>query len=185
MAFHFPRVHSESSSGFTLIEILVVTSITVLIGGFLVANFSRSRVDLNQVVLTVADAIREAQSSALAGSLVRGEYRCGYGIHFTEKGYSLYAGPDSSTNDCASEDRNFNKGIDEIIRSGVLPNNTLEIALPASDIFFEPPNPTTFINGSSTEGITEGITIQRKGAKCPSADCRIITVSTAGRIEVQ
>jgi prepilin-type N-terminal cleavage/methylation domain-containing protein len=171
--------------GFTLIEVLVVSAITVLITGFLIVNFSRSRVDLNQVALTVTDAIREAQSLALAGSLVRGTYRCGYGIHFDATGYRIYAGPDSSTVDCAAQTRSYEGADDIIIREAFLPNNVLEFVLPIPDIFFEPPNPTTYIGESNAPGVSTTILIRRKGAACPSADCRSITVTTSGRIQSQ
>ena len=169
--------------GFTLIEVLVVAAITVMITGFLITNFSRSRVDLNQVALTTVDAIREAQSQALSGSLLRGTYRCGYGIHFDATSYVLYAGPDSATVDCAAADRNYNAGTNAVVRQAFLPNNVLEFVLPIPDIFFEPPNPTTYIGGSNTAGTFTTIDIRRKDAQCPSADCRSIVVSTSGRIQ--
>lgn len=171
--------------GFTLIEVLVVAAITVIITGFLIANFSRSRVDLNQVALTTVDAIREAQSQALSGSLLRGTYRCGYGIHFESSSYLLYAGPDSATVDCKTTDRNYNPGVDVVVRQAFLPSNVLEFVLPVPDIFFEPPNPTTYIGDSSAAGLSATITIHRAGAQCPSVDCRVISVSTSGRIQTQ
>lgn len=168
--------------GFTLIEVLVVASITVIISGLLIVNFSRSRVDLNQVVIMVTDAIREAQASALSGSLIQGTYRCGYGIHFDENGYTIYAGPDSSAVDCAEEDRDLGPG-DSVVRTALLPNTALEIVIPVPDIFFEPPDPTTYIGNSNDIGVEASIIIRRKGQRCPGPDCRTITVTTAGSIQ--
>jgi prepilin-type N-terminal cleavage/methylation domain-containing protein len=168
--------------GFTLIEVLVVSSITVVITGLLILNFSRSRVDLNQTVITVSDAVREAQ--ALSGSLVQGTYRCGYGIHFSTTGYLIYAGPDATETDCSSEDRNYGAG-DDIVRSATLPNDLLEIVEPAPDIFFEPPNPTTYIDNSSAPGEEAAIIIRREGARCPGPDCRVIIVTTSGQVQTQ
>jgi len=173
----------SKAEGFTLVEILVVASITVFITGILVANFSRSRVDLNQTVLTVTDAIREAQALTLAGSVVKGTARCGFGIHFTPSGYIVYAGPDAATNDCAAQDRNYNAGTDDIVRQALLSNNVLEIAPPFVDIFFEPPDPVTYIGGSSSPAAAADIVVRRKGAQCTqktSADCRTIHVSGTG-----
>jgi type II secretory pathway pseudopilin PulG len=133
--------------GFTLVEVLVVASITVFITGILVANFSRSRTDLNQTALTVIDAVREAQALTLAGSLVQGSHRCGFGIHFMADGYIIYAGPSAALTDCTAQDRNYNAGTDTIIRQALLTNNALEFAAPFTDIFFEPPDPTTYIGG--------------------------------------
>lgn len=171
--------------GFTLLEVLVVTAITVMIAGFLVANFSRSRVQLNQVAVMVQDAVREAQAQALSGSLIRGTYRCGYGVHFDATGYLLYAGPDSASVDCATQDRNYDAASDAIVRQALLPNNALEIVMPAPDIFFEPPDPTTFVGGVSTPGQSASLVIRQKGAPCPSIDCRTIYVTTSGRIQLQ
>lgn len=169
--------------GFTLVEVLVVASITVFITGILIANFSRSRVDLNQTVLTMTDAIREAQALTLAGAVVKGTTRCGFGIHFMPGGYLIYAGPDAAVTDCAAQDRNYNAGTDDIIRQALLSSNVLEIAPPFSDIFFEPPDPTTYIGGSSSPTAEANIVVRRKGAQCAqkvSADCRTIHVSGTG-----
>jgi prepilin-type N-terminal cleavage/methylation domain-containing protein len=171
--------------GFTLIEVLVVSAITVLITGFLVANFSRTRVDLNQTTLLVQDAIRSAQSMALSGALYGrpGTYRCGYGIHFVANGYILYAGPDSGSVDCTAHARTYTAGIDDIVQQSLFSNISLEIASPLPDIFFEPPNPTTYIDGSSAAGSSATINVRRKGTNCPSVDCRTIHVTTSGKIQ--
>ncbi len=173
--------------GFTLIEVLVVLGITALIAGFLMVNFSRTRVDLNQASLLMQDAIRSVQSMALSGALygTPGTYRCGYGIQFTTTGYAIYAGPSSSTVDCAAQSRTFTAGTDEIVRQAVLPDPSLEIVQPAPDIFFEPPNPTTYVNGSSAAGASAVVSVRRKGAACPSIDCRSISITSSGRIQPQ
>lgn len=171
--------------GFTLIEVLVVSAITVLITGFLVSNFSRTRVDLNQTTLLVQDAIRSAQSMALSGALFGrpGTYRCGYGIHFVSDGYIVYAAPDASSIDCTTQDYMYTSGTDEIVQQSIFSNATIEIVQPLPDIFFEPPNPTTYINGSSAVGGSADIYIRRKGSSCPSVDCRTIHVTTSGQIQ--
>lgn len=171
--------------GFTLVEVLVVASITVFITGFLVTNFSRTRVDLNQTSILVLDAIREAQNLALSGSLTHGAYRCGYGVRFEARSVRVYAGPDASTVSCGGENRDYEGGIDETLRQVVLPSSTLEIVQPTEDIFFEPPNPTTYIGNSNAIGKTETIVLKRVSATCPSGDCRSILITTAGRIQLQ
>ena len=181
---------TRTISGFTLLEVVVVAGITVVITSFLIANFSRSRLDLNQVALTITDAIREAQSQALSGSLVRGTHRCGYGIHFMSDSYLIYAGPDTTTVDCASDDRNYNEKEDTVIRTALLENNSLELVLPIPDIFFEPPDPTTYIGGESGPKMLARIVVQKKGKqggreRCPNPDCRLITVTGGGSIQTQ
>jgi prepilin-type N-terminal cleavage/methylation domain-containing protein len=171
--------------GFTLIELLVVSAITVLIAGFLIANFSRTRVDLNQTTSLVQDAIRSAQSMALAGTLYGhpGTYRCGYGIHFLANGYIVYAGPNASSVDCTTQSRTYSSDADDIVNQSLFSNAVLEIAPPLPDIFFEPPNPTTYINGSSAVGLSVDVNVRRQGASCPSVDCRTIHVTTSGQIQ--
>lgn len=175
----------STMKGFTLIEVMVVVSITVVLTGLLITNFSRSRIDLSRTLIMVQDSIREAQADALSGSLIRGSYRCGYGIHFDTNSYFIYAGPDSSAADCSAQNKNYESGIDQIIRQANFGNNILEFyqSPPPPDIFFEPPNPTTYINNSSGGTIHTTIFIGRKGAVCPSDDCRGIYVSTSGQIQ--
>ena len=172
--------------GFTLIEVLVVAAITVMLTGFLIANVSRSRLDMNQVAGMMTDAIREAQSDALSGSLVRGTYRCGYGVHFSAGGYLIFAGPDASQPgvDC-SAGRTYPGQGTSVVSSVILPNSTLEIVQPVPDIFFEPPDPTTYIGGSNAPGTAATINVHVKGAACPGTDCRSIHVSTSGLIQLQ
>ncbi len=175
--------------GFTLVEILVTMAIIVMITGFLIANFSRARVDLGQTALEAIDAIRQAQSLAISGALFTAGatpyYPCGYGIHFDQTSYLIYAGPNASTTDCTAQNRNYDSGIDAIVRSATLGSNVLEYIPPQGDIFFEPPNPTTYINNSSATGGVATVRVHRIGAACPSADCRIITVTASGRIQSQ
>jgi type II secretory pathway pseudopilin PulG len=175
-------------AGFTLIELMVTAGITVIITGLLVANFSRTRVDLNRATIAVTDGIREAQSLALTGAAVRGTSRCGYGIHFTAGGFVIYAGPESSAVDCSVQDRNYDTS-DTVIRAASLANASIEIVLPADDIFFEPPDPTTYLNGSPSPTGRSIIYVRRLNAVCAGLesmpDCRVITVSGTGRIQTQ
>lgn len=172
--------------GFTLIEVLVVASITVIMAGLLIANFSRTRVDMNQTTLIVKDAIREAQSLALAGAVFGAgaggaPSQCGYGIHFESDGYTIYAGPLSDPSVCVPDNYGFGKN-GGVVRRALISNSVLEIVMPAPDIFFEPPDPKTYFIGSAGKTIT--VTIRRKGTTvCPSADCRQINVNTAGQIQ--
>lgn len=171
--------------GFTLIEILVVMAVTVIMAGILIANFNRSSVDLNQTRLLVQDAIREAQALALSGAVFRGEYRCGYGIHFESQSYVIYAGPVADDVVCGTIDTNYDTGDGDVpVRTGIVPNTHIQISGP--DIFYAPPKPTTFIDNSSSPGSAD-IVISRNDASCnnpqgASPDCRFINVSTSGLI---
>ncbi len=171
--------------GFTIIELLVVIAIIGILATLMLLNFSRSRVDLNQVANMVRDAVREAQSDALSGALVHGTYRCGYGIHFEADHFTIFAGPDATQPgvDCTTGLVLSSQDVTPVVRTGFLENNSLEIVLPAPDIFFEPPNPTTYIAGDASPGKSADINIRVKNAACPSTDCRTIHVTTAGLIQ--
>lgn len=169
------------SKGFTLIEVLVVMGITVLMTSLLVANFSRTRMDLNQATITVKDAIRTAQSMALSGSSWNQTSRCGYGIHFSASQYIVYAGPVSDGTACASGNYRYNMN-GGIVSQGLISNSVLEISTTVTDIFFEPPNPKTYFDGNAAKAEVT-ILVRRKSSACPSADCRQINVTTSGQIQ--
>ena len=167
------------NKGFTIIELTVVTSIIVIVTAFLVTDFSRSKIDLNEAALTSLDAVREAQTDAQSGIIFKGKYRCGYGIHFDTTSYTIYAGPDAKSVNCLVQDRNYNPGVDEVVRQETLKNIKLTYT-PSVDVFFEPPNPTTYLGGSSAAGVSTLIPICLNGT-----DCQKIYVSTSGQNELQ
>ena len=161
------------NKGFTLIEIMVVASITVLLSSILVSNFSRTKTDLGMAAVFAGDAVREAQSLAFSGG-GRGELRCGYGISFRRDGYDVYAGP-RTTDGCSRSPRFSDPGV-TIIRSATLGSPALEVRTSA-DLFFEPPMPTTYAGGATGFG-SAVISICRTG----TTDCRSITVTSSGVI---
>ena len=123
---------------------------------------------------------------ALSGALFGtkgGSSRCGYGIHFEDTGSIVYAGPASDPVACISKNYVYVDGESEKVRESFISNSVLEIAMPAPDIFFEPPDPKTYIDGVSTNAKAT-IIVRRKGTvSCPSADCRQINVTTSGQIQ--
>ena len=138
--------------------------------------------------MTILNAIRETQNYALSGAVFQGKYRCGFGITFNAGGYTIFAGPDSEDPAviCSAADRSK----DTTVRSEVFTNNAIELVSGDSPsdfktIYFEPPNPTTFIGASSAPGVKTLLNLRRKGAACPSIDCRTILITTAGQIQMQ
>lgn len=175
--------------GFTLIEILVVMAITVVMSGLLVSHFNRASIDLTQTRTLVQDAVREAQSLALSGAAYGESYRCGYGVHFEAQTYTVFAGPDAEATDCSLFGKTYEPGTTEDVRVGIIPNPSITIDV-SVDIFFEPPKPTTYLDGSSEEGDVDIRIIQGNGVcgtdtsgrAVSSDDCRIINVTTSGLI---
>jgi prepilin-type N-terminal cleavage/methylation domain-containing protein len=177
------------TKGFTLVEVLVVMVITVFLAGGLLTSFSRVRVDLGQTRTFVQNAIREAQSLALAGAVHAGSYRCGYGIHFEPDAYTIYAGPSADDVDCTTQDPRFDPdGEDDVVvRTGYVANDQITIGQ-APDIFFAPPKPTTYIGSLGAGEAT--IVISRVGVACgdlqtSTVDCKFIDVTTSGVITIR
>lgn len=178
----------KSFSGFTLIEVLVVAAITGFISTFLVINFQRTRIDLNEIASIFIEQIRVAQTRANSslryndGQGAGLAIRCGYGIHYeTTTSYSIYVGPNAATTTCSTQNRNLDADDFKLLPITKLSSTKVEFKSSFNDIFFEPPNPTTFINNSSAStAIT--ITIGKVGGICPQ-DCKNINVSTSGKIE--
>jgi len=175
----------NKGAGFTLVEVLVVASITGIISTFMLLNFQRNRVDLNEGSSVLKADLRATQSKALAstkhdsGSGLK--IRCGYGVHYINPtSYSIYVGPDATLNDCKTLNRNLD-GADTTVVTKNFINEKIEFKAVFSDIFWEPPNPDTYLNNSSADASLT-ITIGKKGGACPQ-DCKTINVSTSGKIE--
>jgi prepilin-type N-terminal cleavage/methylation domain-containing protein len=186
--------------GFTLIEILVVIGITGLVTVFLLKNFSRSQQDLDRVAQAVVAGIRDAQARAGGSRQYQSTYRCGYGIHaVSSTEIDIYVGPNATTANCATENRNYD--VNDTINLALLP--PIRITVPTvvvnsdstpyapipyfPDIFFEPPNPSTYINNSASLSATPArILLTIVGTNCSNvADCRAICISPSGQIDVQ
>lgn len=175
----------NTERGFTLIEVLVVAAITGIISTFMILNFQRTRLDLNESSGIVIADLRAAQSKALASTKYDSgsgpTIRCGYGVHYVSlTSYSIYVGPDASSNNCPTFNRNLD-GTDTTVSTKVFVNEKVEFKDVFSDIFWEPPHPYTFLNNSSASA-SINITIGKKGGTCPQ-DCKTINVSTSGKIE--
>jgi prepilin-type N-terminal cleavage/methylation domain-containing protein len=175
----------NKSTGFTLVEVLVVAAITGVISTFMLLSFQRTRVDLvTNGSIIVAD-LRATQSKALASTKYDSgsglKIRCGYGVHYISlTSYSIYTGPDASTNDCKSLNRNLDAA-DTTVAVKTLGDANVEFKAVFSDIFWEPPYLYTYINNSSSSA-SINITIGKKGGVCPQ-DCKTINVSTSGKIQ--
>lgn len=182
------------SAGFTLIEVLMVMVIMSVFAGILLTRVSRTRTDLNSIALVIMSDVRLVQADANNGRtmtdpLGQPSYRCGYGIHAEGDGYLIYAGPDASAASCAAQNKNYESGGsfttgDVRVRSVVSPSASVVIEQEFPDIFFAPPNFTTYINNVSTVTDPARITIRLAGGSCP-ADCKIIDVYTSGKIQLE
>lgn len=181
-------------NGFTLLEVAIVAGITGFITTFLLINFPRTRVSPNEEANVFVSNIRIAQTRTTSSTRFNDSIRCGYGIRFIDnQSYAVYAGENASELDCSTQDKNYDPTGDpdndadlEIINFA---NNRLEFKTSFQAIYFEPPDPKTFLIDS--EGVVHNIdepnyslniTIGKVGGTCPQ-DCRTINVFTSGKIE--
>ena len=173
------------NSGFTLIEVLVVASITIVITGFLMVNFSETKLNLDHTMNLVVADIRDTQTKAITSATYNSTLRCGYGVSYVNATtFKIYTSPTAS-NACSTYNRNY-EVTDTIARTVVIRDQGVEFRSSFSDIFFEPPDPATFINniaGLSTPPVQ--IVIRRTGADCATSpgSCRIICVYPSSRID--
>lgn len=172
--------------GFTLIEVLVVASLTVMMAVILIRNFSSRKFDFDRIANYVEADIRLAQTYALASKQWGGALRCGYGITWVDSTtYNIYAGKDSSTDSCAPSFAFSSSGTTPIAKT-VLIHPEVQI-LQFQDSFYLPPDPRLYIGASSIKTISPNLIILKKTSAidCSNpSDCRYICIYPPGRIEV-
>lgn len=170
--------------GFTLIELMVVVSIMTLLSVSVLANYreGQKKYALAQAAQKLTSDLRKAQNMAISGTGIYGQY-CGYGITIDASSapysYNLYA--DFSA-DCSLSDNRYSAG-DTIVSTMTLPQGIkIDSTTPSPvDIFFKPPEPTTFINGSSL-GMSGTVTLRAEGTVLPA---KMIIFNTFGLIQTE
>lgn len=180
-------------NGFTLVEVLIVASITVFISTFLLLNFSRLRTDFVEETNTFASRIRIAQTKAISSAKFNNSIRCGYGIRYINtQSYAIYVGENATALTCSSQNKDYNPSgsspdNDADIEIVNFSNSKLEFKTVFRAIYFEPPDPKTYIVDSggtvhNETGYNLNVNIGKIGGSCPQ-DCKTLNVSTSGKIE--
>jgi len=195
MTIHYR--HFDSRAGFTLLEVLIVASISMLITVSLVTNLIKTRVSISETAQLLISDIRTAQADALASrQFLSGgvySYRCGYGFSHTNNdtaGYFLYAGDVNSGGNCPGS-RQFSNGTDTPLYLSRILNSNIETveSNQYKDIYFESPNGKIYINNqhqpTNRNQNKSEILIRKKGATCPSPDCIYVCAYSFGRIEAR
>lgn len=173
------------NKGFTLIEVLAVTFIIGILSTAVLFSFGRGQ---EGAILTRAAAafesdIRRAQILSLTSHDFGGFPPCGYGLHWlTQRTYSVYAGRIGGAANCQLSDHNYQAGTDSVFEESKLIETRVVFRTVFPDIFFEPPDPTVYINNDKSVGVSTAVEL------CLESDltkCRILTIDTAGRIATQ
>jgi len=177
------------NKGFSLVEVLIATVIIAILSAALLFNFgtsAKNRTARIQTASVVVSDIRRAQSMALSGARFNENAVCGYGIHYLSSNtYQIYAKAIPAGGCSTVSTRNYQTG-DLIVEVKKLVNKNMEFRSSFPDIFFESPDPKTYINNSAS--LTDPpitITIQLVGqASCSGQTCTKIEIYTSGRINL-
>jgi len=181
--------------GFTLIEVLIVAAITGFITTFLLINFSRTRINFAEETNIFKSKVRIAQTKAISSTRLNNSIRCGYGVRYiNSQSYAIYVGESANALNCATQNKDYNPtgGADNDADIEILnfTDSRIEFKTVFRAIYFEPPDPKTFIidSGGTVHNVNDepnynlGITIGKIGGACPQ-DCKTVNVFTSGKIE--
>lgn len=175
----------KANMGFTIIELIVVMFIITLLSTLVLANYRQGQwtYSLSRATQQMASDLRKAQNMAMSGVDIEGQY-CGYGIEIYVNprpySYRFYA---DVVDDCSDSNHKYD-GSDFVIETVNLPNGiTIRSSSPSPlDIFFEPPEPTTYINQSDALGLFGIITLEVENFDLPA---KTITVNTSGLVQIE
>lgn len=169
--------------GFTLVELLVVTSIIILLSAIILPNYRgiERQFALQRSAHKLAQDIRRAGEMAMSTKEFQGKVPAGYGIYLKqgERDYLLYA----DTNPPKGNEK-YDGGDGKIetinLEKGVYIKNISPSSL---SINFKPPIPTVKIKtGAGQDSASAVITLSLES---DSTKTKIIKVNSAGLIDVE
>lgn len=180
-------------NGFSLLELLIVAGITGFITTFLLISFPRTRIDFDEESNIFISKVRIAQTRSVSSTKFNDTIRCGYGIRYiNSQSYGIYVGENASILNCPSQNKDYNpvngdSNTDQDFEIINFSDSRLEFKTTFRAIFFEPPDPKTYIIDSAgtvhgETSYTLPITVGKVGGACPQ-DCKTINVSASGKIE--
>ena len=176
------KSRKRKSSGFTLIEILVVVSVIAIISTYLIVNWRKNekRYQVQFAAQELVQNLRKAQDMALSGKKYPGETTVpsAYGIYFnlsTKNSYLIFG--DKNGN-------NTYQGGDILVETILLETGIEIYSLPASTLntVFSIPDGFAIITPSAASAT---IVIRKSGYSCPSKFCKSIIIKNTGEISIQ
>ncbi len=175
------KTKKNNSKGFTLVETIVVVAVVSILSIVMLASHQGSQKQqlVQRAAHQLAGDIRRAQNMAMASTEQGGVIPDGYGIYIIKNSnfYILFA----DTNNNQSRNGSGDEDIESInFTSGVEIFDILPLPGPHVDIFFEPPDPTTYINKDSSAGEEAIITLKAQG----TSYIKTVIIKTSGQIEI-
>ncbi|KKT82508.1 MAG: hypothetical protein A3B99_03020 [Candidatus Yanofskybacteria bacterium RIFCSPHIGHO2_02_FULL_44_12b] len=186
----------KKPAGFSLVDLLVVITITSFLTITLIRNFT-TQLNIERVANVVLSDLRNTQAYAISARKYQGPLdsqpvsRCGYGVHQDQSSsqtYIIYAGPASTAN-CSS--RAWQTSQDTPTFKTVVLDSRLEFETNPrfKDIYYEPPDPQTYIGNTQTQSQPEEVVIRKIGVtkqQCNTGNknCIKICVYISGRVEI-
>src|SRR3989344_5278916 len=138
-------------NGFTFIETLITMGILLMLTSILLL-YNRSgeqQITLFKEKASVVGLILKAKSLSL-NTLITEEPICGYGVHFEINYYLLFR---ERSTDCINSDRVYTAAdSQELIEEHNLPQGLKFSQIGFQNIFFMPPDPFVFFDGSLASG---------------------------------
>jgi len=192
---------TNRNNAFTLIELLVVVGIIGLIATSMLldAGAPKRKTALNRAAREISLAVRDAQNMSIATVVGLGNISpCGFGIHYYDEDeiYLFKEGTLPQGLDCiatSTPQQNIDRlyqgpggyGVDvvlEIIR--LTENNQVKFLSGFDDIYFEPPDGLTYIDGVHNNQIASSTDI----TICLRSDCagyqKTIRTYLGGNVEI-
>ncbi len=166
--------------GFTIVELVVVTSIIALMSTLVMANYrvGGKTLALQRSAYKLTQDLRGAQEMAMSAQEVSGSVPYGFGIYFDQTSpeyYKLFADLDGDKAwDGEGENIEIFQLEKEVQISGLSPTS-------AFSIVFTPPDPIVWINGVSS-GAESRINLSLKDG---SGEQRTVFINTAGLITIE
>lgn len=148
------QMRFNSNQGFTLVEVMVYVALVGIFSVILLTNLQGAQTNssvLERASSAVISDFRRAQLMTISGLTFQGNPVCGYGIHYLDSGsYLIYAGGEAV---CSTANRNYNASDFNIQTVKIIESN-VKFKSSFSDVFFEPPDPKTYLDNSSVLSAT-------------------------------
>jgi len=171
----------KRNQGFTLLEFIIIMGLISFLSAVLLVSSQQQekRLALKRSTFKLFQDLREIQGRAMSGQAIN----CGssntysFGFYFNNDSYIIFA-------DCNNNQQKDSS--DEIIREVEMENGVEIYTTNPSPltIVFSPPDPVTYINGSSAKQDAK-ITIALSSNPADANNQKKIKINTAGMVEIE